>query len=151
MHDGDVARRHVGQILQHPKGGEAFHAFAAPKLHIHHAFWRGNGHGAAQLFDVCSNESSPKLASQSQGIGDWGFVGMGGGGSKVRMSDGRVGGGQGRLNVRTHHLDGFAVAFGNQVSNFETVRRDLTGQLGSKTQPYVFGGGLRQRLVGLEC
>ena len=150
MHDGDVTRRHVGQVLQHPKGGQAFHAFAAPTLHIHHAIWRGNGHGAAQFFDVCSNQSRSKLAPQTQRIRDGGFVGMGGGGPELSMSDGRVGGRQSRLDVGAHHLDGFAVALGNHVSNVEAVRGDLTRQLGGQTQSGVLGRGLREGCVGLE-
>ena len=150
VHDGDMTRRHIGQVLQHPKGGQAFHAFAAPALHIHHAIWRGNGHGAAQFFDVRGNQSRPKLAPQTQRIGDGGFVGMGGGGSELGMSDGRVGRGQGRLDVGAHHLDGFAVAFGNHVSNVEAVRGDLTGQFGGEPQSGVLGCRLREGCVGLE-
>ena len=67
------------------------------------------------------------------------------------MSDGRVGRGQGRLDVGAHHLDGFAVAFGNHVSNVEAVRGDLTGQFGGEPQSGVLGCRLREGCVGLAA
>ena len=126
------------------QGGQAFHAFAAPALHIHHAIWRDNSRSATQFFDVCGNQSRPKLASQTQRVGDGGFIGMGGGGSELGMSNGRGRSRQSRLDVGAHHLDGFAVAFGNHVSNVEAVRGDLTGQFGAEPQSGVLGCRLRE-------
>ena len=149
VHDGDMTRRHIGQVLQHPKGGQAFHAFAAPAAHPPRHLARQRSWRPPSSSTSAAINPAPSWHPNAEDR-DGGFVGMGGGGSELGMSDGRVGRGQGRLDVGAHHLDGFAVAFGNHVSNVEAVRGDLTGQFGGEPQSGVLGCRLCEGCVGLE-